>query len=166
MNILLLAPALIALAPSSGVPDAMEIAPGIFVLKGVPNAATYGALKGAKITYVINLRRDGEKDFVPDVETLTLADLDVIHIRLALPKAPPKDDLDLFRSIMKDLPRGTRVLIHCADGNRAAGAVYVCLVLDMGMDPEKALALAKDAGLSNPDTEKAVRAYVNARTRA
>ncbi len=163
MFFLLLVPALIAPAPAVGVPDSVEMAPGLFVLKGAPTAATYSALKGAGITHVINLRRDGEKDFDSEAETFALAAVDVSYIRLALPKVPPKGDLDLFRSILKDLPKNARVLVHCNNGNRAAGVIYTCLVLDRGVDYEKALALAREAGLASPETETAMKAYVNAK---
>ena len=165
MHVLLLVPALISAAHSAGVPGAVEMAPGIFVLKGTPNQATYSALKEAKIHYVLNLRRDGEGDWNPDAENAAVAAVEVSYIRLAMPRVPPKDDLDLVRSILQGLPPGSRILVHCANGNRAAAAMYVCLVLDRGMDPEKALALAKEAGLSNPETEKAVTTYVNAKIR-
>ena len=60
-------------------------------------------------------------------------------------------------------PKGARLLLHCASGNRVAGALFAYWVLNEAMEPGKALELAKKAGLSNPATEAAVKAYVASR---
>lgn len=152
-------PALITLAPAA-VPDAVQVHPRIWVLKTAPTPETYAALKGAGITYVVNLRKDGEKDFDSEAEAKALSRLDVQYIRVAMGRAPSRDDFDIFRMMFKDLPDHARILVHCGDGNRAAAAVCSLLVLDERKPVEEAIALSKEAGLALPDTEKALRAYL------
>lgn len=162
---LILLPALMLQAPASAL-DATEIQPGIFVLKTGPTLATYAALKNARITHVVNLRRDGEEGFDSDGESIALNAAGVAYIRLAVGKAPSRDDLDLFRMILGDLPRGAKVLVHCGDGNRAAGALCAWLVLDRGLKLEAAMALSKQAGLALPETEGAVRKYLGGKLKS
>ncbi|HJU84102.1 MAG TPA: hypothetical protein VJ600_07810 [Holophagaceae bacterium] len=159
MPIPLLIPALLLLA-APGVPDALELTPGVYVLEGAPTAATYASLRSAKISYVINLRRDGEPGFDPGEESAALGALGVNYIRLAIGKAPARADLDLFRSILRDLPKNARILVHCGDGNRASAAVCAFLVLDRGMKADTALAEARTSGLRLPETERALRRYL------
>ncbi|HJW09705.1 MAG TPA: hypothetical protein VJ483_08735 [Holophagaceae bacterium] len=160
MPIPLIIPALFLLA-AQGVPDAVELTPGVLVLKGSPTATTYAALKAAKITHVINLRRDTEPGFDPDEENAALGALGINYVRLAMSRAPSRPDLDLFRDIVKGLPEGSRILVHCDDGNRASAAVCAYLVLDKGIAAESAISEAKHAGLRYPDTERALRHYLD-----
>lgn len=157
---ILFLPAFVLAAPAPVVPDAIQVHPRVWVLKVAPTAATYAALKGAGITHVINLRRDGEPGFEMEAENNAMMAAEIVYIRLAMGRSPTTGDLDLFRSVLKDLPAKARVLVHCGNGNRAAAAVCGFLVVEEGMNPEKALVLAREAGLSAPETEKALQAYL------
>ncbi len=159
MPIPILIPALVLVA-SPGIPDAVDLSHGVFVLKGAPTSATYAALRAERITHVISLRRDGEPGFDPDGEAAAVQARGVEYVRLAIPKAPSRADLDLFRSILRGLPPGSRVLVHCGDGNRASAAVCAFLVLDKGIQAETALAEAKTNGMRLPETERALRRYL------
>ena len=163
---LLFLPALIVNASSAVIPDAMEVHPGFFVLKTAPGPATYAALKKAGITHVVNLRRDGEHGFDSDRESAEVTATGAAYVRLAIGKAPSKDDLDLFRMILGDLPSSAQVLVHCGDGNRAAGALCAWLVLDKGLKLEDAMTLSKQAGLALPETEGAVRKYLGTKMKS
>jgi hypothetical protein len=57
------------------------------------------------------------------------------------------------------------VIFHCNNGNRAAAAVCPWLVLDKGVPYPEAIRIAKSAGLQMPETEEAVRRYVNTHPR-
>jgi protein-tyrosine phosphatase len=95
-----------------------------------------------------------------------MKEMGVQYLRYALSKAPPAGDFDFIRSILRDLPRGAKVLLHCSNGNRAAAAVCPWLILDKGMPLEDALRTAKLAGLQLPETEAAVRSYLSGKGRA
>lgn len=153
-------PALLLQQPTA-LPGALEIQPGRFVVLGTPGAETFSGLKAAGITHVLNLRTEGEADPTQDRATTTAAG--AAYERCPLDREPSPAALDAFRARMKALPKGARVLVHCASGNRVAGALFTFWVLDEGQSEEAALALARKAGLKNPVTEQAARAYVASR---
>ena len=41
-------------------------------------------------------------------------------------RTPPAGDFEFLRAFLRDLPRGSKVLIHCGDGNRAAAMICSC----------------------------------------
>jgi len=164
--LLLLLPALVLQAQDSAIPGAVEVRSGVFVLRGTPNDETCLALKKQRITHVIDLRRDGEPSLNCESESARMQDLGIQYIRYAIGKVPPAGDFDFLRSLLKDLPRTAKVLLHCSNGNRAAAAVCPWLVMDKGMPLEEALRIAKVAGLHLPETEDAVRRYLSGRTRS
>ena len=162
---ILLLPALIVQAPQSAIPGAVEVRSGVWVLKGLPNESTCAAIKKQHITHVIDLRRDTEPNLDCESEASRMSDLGVSYLRYAIGPAPPAGDFDFLRAIIRDLPRGSKVLVHCSNGNRAAAAICPWLVLDRGMAVEDAIALSKHAGLKLPETEAAVRKYLGSKGR-
>jgi protein tyrosine phosphatase (PTP) superfamily phosphohydrolase (DUF442 family) len=164
--LLLLLPALVLQAQDSVVPGAMEVRPGIFVLRGTPDDGTCTAIKKQHITHVIDLRRDGEPSLNCESESSRLQEMGVQYLRYAVSKTPPAGDFDFLRSFLKELPKGAKVLLHCSNGNRAAAMICPWLVLDKGMPVEEAMKLAKAAGLQLPETEDAVRRYLGSKGRA
>lgn len=156
----LLVPAFVA-PQATPLPGAVEARPGLFVVLGTPTAETFAGLKAAGITHVLNLRTDAEGDFTTDGATTRAAG--ATYDRCPMDREPSGAALDAFRAKVRALPKGARVLIHCASGNRVAGALYTAWVLDEGMPAEAALTLAKKAGLKSPVTEAAAKAYVAAK---
>jgi len=165
-TLFLLLPALVLQAQESAIPGAAEVRPGVFVLRSAPDDQTCAAIKKQHITHVIDLRRDGEANLNCESESVRMQELGVQYLRYALSKAPPAGDFDFLRTILRDLPRGAKVLLHCSNGNRAAAAVCPWLVLDKGMPLEEALRIARLAGLQLPETEAAVRGYIGSRAKA
>ena len=159
----LLLPALMLQAQDSVIPRAVEVRPGVFVLKGLPNEETCVALKKNRITHVVDLRRDGEPSLNCEAESIRMQEAGIHYLRYAINTAPPAGDFDFLRSFLKDLPKGSRVLFHCGDGNRAAAAVCPWLVLDKGVPVEEAIRVAKRAGLQRADTEEALRRSLSSR---
>jgi len=159
---LLLIPALVAQAPVPPGPEMVEATRGVFILKGAPTAATFADLKPRHITQVIDVRREG--DSLPDqeVENRTLTELGVAYTRYAITRTPPAGDLDFLREILRGIPKGERILIHCTDGNRAGAALCPWLVLDRGMKTDEALRTCRQGGMVFPETEAAVRKYLAA----
>ena len=159
-TLLLIVPALVAQAPVPPGPEVVEVIRGVFILKGAPTAATYAQLKGMRITQVIDLRREGDSLPEPDAEGMALQEIGVAYSRYAITRTPPAGDLDFLRELLRGLPRGARVLVHCTDGNRAGAALCPWLVLDRGMKLEEALGSCRQAGMVFPETEAAVRKYL------
>ncbi len=157
---LLLIPAFILAAPSPGMAGAVEVRPGTFVLNGPMTPAVIEAMKAAKITIVINLRQDGESGFDVEGECLALSDTGISYCRVAMGRAPNKDDFDLFRMVRRELPGDARVLVHCSNGNRAAAAVCAWMIMDEHINAEEAIAVARSAGMAQSETERALRRYL------
>ena len=158
-------PALFLLAMVQTAPSLkpVEIRPRLFVLPGSPDAATLVSIKSLGITHVINLRHLTEGDFRP--EGTAVRSGGGTYLSCPLDREPTATGLDSFRAQMSALPPAAKVLVHCATGNRAGGALFAYWVLDQGMPEAEALALARKAGLGNPATEAAVKAYVAAQQR-
>ncbi len=152
----LMLPVLIAQAPDARIPNAVEIAPGVFVHHSAPDPAAYAALKAAGIQKVIDVRRDGEPGANVAEEQSQLAALGIAYYRYAVPVAPPKGDYDRFRAILREA-KGMRVLVHCGDGNRASALLCGWLILDRQMAPERALEVAHRNGLRRADTEDSLK---------
>jgi protein tyrosine phosphatase (PTP) superfamily phosphohydrolase (DUF442 family) len=159
--LILLLPALVLQAQDSAIPGAVEVRPGIFVHRGVPDEETYNAIRKQHVTHVIDLRRDGEPNLNCESEASRLQELGVQYMRYAITRTPPAGDFDFLRSFLRELPRGSKVVIHCNDGNRASAVACSWLVLDKGMPLEEAMRIAKNAGLQFPETEQALRRYIS-----
>jgi protein tyrosine phosphatase (PTP) superfamily phosphohydrolase (DUF442 family) len=159
-TLFLLLPALVLQAGESAIPNAVEVRSGVFVLRGAPNDATCAAMKKEHITHVIDLRRDDEPDLNCQSESSRLQDLGIHYQRYAISKTPPAADFDFLRMLLRDLPKGSKVVVHCNNGNRAAAAICPWLVLDKGMPVSEAMRIAAEAGLKLPETQEAVRRYL------
>ncbi len=162
----LLLPTLVLVqAPPSAIPGAVEVSSGVFVLKGTPHQGLCEILKKEHVVRVIDLRRDDEPNADCDSEGSRLQELGIQYLRFTVARAPSTADFDFLRTLLKETPRGSRILIHCSNGNRAAAAVCPWLVLDKGKTIEEAFSIARDAGLKYQDTEAAVRRYLAANGR-
>jgi protein tyrosine phosphatase (PTP) superfamily phosphohydrolase (DUF442 family) len=139
-------------------PAPVEIQSGLFILPGSPDAHTLALAKALGITHVINLRTTEEGDF--EWEATAVQDLGGTYLSCPLSSNAISNGLDLFRTLMSSLPPTAKVLVHCASGNRAGGALFAFWTLNKAMPVEEALVLAKRAGLRSSSTESAVKAYV------
>lgn len=155
--------ALMLSASTSPIPEAVEMRPGIFILKGGATPAIYSALKRQNITHVIDLRKDSEITPQSAFAITTLQEMKVHYMRYATSRIPPAVDLDFIRALLKDFPKGARIVVTCNNGNRAAAAICPWLVLDQGLPMEEVLLASHQAGLAVPETEEAIRGYLKAR---
>lgn len=158
--LLLLTAALIQVqAPAA--PRLVEARPGVFIVQGAPTPATFAGLKAMGITQVFNLRAPSEGDFTFEMEG-AMAAAATYH---ACPITHPiqAEAVDAFRSGMRALPEGSRVLVHCASGNRAAAALMAYWTLDQGMPLAEAKALAEKSGLTSPSLEASMLAYIESK---
>lgn len=139
-------------------PAPVEIQSGLFTLPGSPDPHTFAVAKALGITHVINLRTAEEGDF--GWEATAVQDLGGTYLSCPLSSNTISDCLDRFRTLMSSLPPTAKVLVHCASGNRAGGALFAFWTLNKAMPVEEALVLANRAGLRSSSTESAVKAYV------
>lgn len=142
------------------IPSTVEAKPGVFIVQGAPSEATFAALKAAGITTVFNLRTDAEGDFRFEEAGSKAAGAAYDHC--PVDHAFSASAIDGFRAKLRALPPGSRILVHCASGNRAAAALLTAWVLDQHMPESEAIALARKSGLTNPKLEAAALGYVHA----
>ncbi len=153
-------PALVLFATDGAIPEAVEVRPGVFVHKGGATAGLYLALKRQHITHVLDLRSDDEIAPGSAFRITDLQEMKIQYMRYATAKIPPVVDLDFIRALLKEFPKGARLVVTCNNGNRAAAAICPWLVLDQGMPVEEAVEAGHRAGLRAPETEEAIRAYL------
>ena len=162
-RMLFLLSALVLTAASNPIPEAVEMRPGVFILKGGATPTIYLDLKRQHITHVLDLRKDSEITPESTFGFTVLQEMKVHYMRYATSRVPPAADLDFIRSLLKELPKGSRIVITCSNGNRAAAVVCPWLVLDQGLPIAEVLASSHQAGLTVPETEEAIRGYLQAR---
>ncbi len=153
-------PALIQ-AQAPVIPSTVEARPGVFIVQGAPTEATFAALKAAGITRVFNLRTSPEGDFTFEETGAKAAGAAYAHCPVDHTFSDAA--IDGFRAQLRALPKGSRILVHCASGNRAAAALMTAWVLDQGMAEADALALAKKSGLTSASLEAKALAYIRGR---
>jgi len=157
---LLLLPAVVLAASDGVIPEAVEVRPGVFVLKGGAAAGLYPALKRQRITHVLDLRADDEIPPSTAFRITDLQEMNIKYMRYATSRVPPAVDLDFIRSLLKEFPKGARLVVTCNNGNRAAAALCPWLVLDQGMPLEEVMEVAHRAGLRVSETEASIRGYL------
>ena len=160
MRLPLLLPALVFQVASAAIPGVTEVARGVFVLVGLPSAETISAMKSAGVTYVICLCRETEPGVNIAAESRQMADAGIGFARLVVEKNPTAADFELFGQLRAALPAGARILVHCRDGNRAAGVAVGWLARQGLIKRGEAIALARKAGMVRPETEKALANYL------
>lgn len=165
--LMILPPALLqapAAAQAPAIPSTVEARPGVFIVQGAPDEATFAALKAAGITRVFNLRTDAEGDFRFEEAGAKAAGAGTT--RCPVDHTLSDAALDAFRAQLRALPPKSRILVHCATGNRAAAALLTAWVLDQGLPVKDAIALARRAGLTKPGLEAKALAYIRERRTA
>jgi rhodanese-related sulfurtransferase len=162
LPLLLVLSAVVLSASELAIPGAVEMKPGLFILKGGATPLVYPALKCQHITHLLDLRQDGEIAPGSAFQMTMLQEMKVHFMRYSTDRAPSRADLDFIRALLNHFPKGSRIVVVCNNGNRAAGVVCPWLVLDQGLPLEEALAASRLAGLQVPETEAAVRGYLEA----
>ncbi len=132
---------------------------GSLYFAGQPDAAGLAAARDAGVGVVIDLRHPSEEpwDEVGAAEQLGLAYYNV-----------PVDGRALSRDAMHrideivDRHRGEELLIHCKSGNRAGAWLAIHLAERRGMEPGKALAIGRRAGITKDELAANVTGYLEA----
>lgn len=129
------------------------------IAAGQPTADQLGALAGAGFRGVLDLRTEGEaRDFD---EPARAAELGLTYTRLPITGATlDAAALDAFTAALAAAPRP--LLLHCGTSNRVGAMLYGSWVM-AGMEPQAALAKAREAGLKSPELQAAIEKILGER---
>lgn len=131
-----------------------------------PDEATIPLLKDQGINMVISVRFDDEPvgfDSRQLVEKSGMSFQQISFYKGKLADRPRAVDATAIDEISKLLSAtassGGKVLLHCASGQRAAGALAAVLVRDYGYSREDALEYAQKAGMTSTGVASALDQY-------
>lgn len=131
-----------------------------------PDAATIPMLKEQGINMVLSVRFDDEPvgfDSQKLVEKNGMSFQRISFYKGSINDQPRAVDADAIDEISKLLSAtassGGKVLLHCASGQRAAGALAAILVRDQGYSKEDALEYAAKAGMTSKGVAAALDKY-------
>lgn len=132
---------------------------GSIYMAGQPDEATLKDLKDLGFEVVINIRGKDELTFdekaLVEEQGLTYYNLPLLHDGKIQDSAVE----EIHQAVKSN--RGRKILFHCSSGNRIAGWFGAHLVRDMGFETERAVNLAKQAGMTKAGMEKILRAYLD-----
>lgn len=130
---------------------------------GQPAPAAFAGLAAEGTEVVVNLREADELDFD---EARIAAEAGLQYYAVPISRSGPAFDPDAIREIGAIMARhrDDNVLVHCSSGNRVAAWYAINLVATEGLDPDTALARARQLGLTRPALEHRVREYLDATT--
>ncbi|MBL4803101.1 MAG: dual specificity protein phosphatase family protein [Emcibacter sp.] len=131
---------------------------GSIYMAGQPDPVTLGLLGDQGFEVVINIRREGEVDF--DERTLVGNNLSYYNIPLLKDGKIQDAAVEKIHAALSE-NKGKKILLHCSSGNRVAAWFGAHLVRDMGYAPDKAIALAKEAGMTKAGMAKILRGYLD-----
>jgi uncharacterized protein len=140
-----------------GLPNGSIPLEGIAV-SGQPSAHELEALGAAGFRTVVDLRAATEPRGFDEAAVVRAAGMEYVSIPVT---GEITDSVfDALRQVLNDESRGP-TLVHCASANRVAGAMIPYLILDRGMDPERALDLAEGMGLRSREFVAHADRYLN-----
>ena len=128
-------------------------------IAGQPDAAGLAAARDAGVGVVINLRDPSEHDWNEAAAAERLG-LEYHNVPVS-GRALSRDAMERIHAIVQENP-DEEILLHCTSGNRAAAWLAIHLVENEGMDPEDALAIGRETGLTSDSIAENVKAYLEA----
>jgi protein tyrosine phosphatase (PTP) superfamily phosphohydrolase (DUF442 family) len=125
---------------------------------GPPDAPALEAAKQSGVRVVVDLREPWEVEGDPRAAAEALG---LVYYSAPVSKqgAFERESLERVEEIVRR-HEGEETLLHCSTGNRAAGWLATHLVREHGMGLDDALAVGRRAGITKPDVEERVRAYL------
>jgi protein tyrosine phosphatase (PTP) superfamily phosphohydrolase (DUF442 family) len=125
---------------------------------GPPDAAALEAARTSGVAVVVDLREAWEIEGDPRAAAEALG---LVYYAVPVAKQGPfeRESLERIEEIVRR-HEGEQTLLHCSTGNRAAGWLATHLAGEHGMSVEDSLAVARRAGITKPDVEERVRAYL------
>jgi protein tyrosine phosphatase (PTP) superfamily phosphohydrolase (DUF442 family) len=127
---------------------------------GQPDGAGLEAAKRSGVAVVVNMREPGEMrwDEASAVERLGMS---YVSVPVSAWRPYSAQAFDRIEEIVT-ANSGKKILIHCGNSNRAGAWLATRLVQREGMSVEKALAVARRAGLNRAPFIRKVRTYLAA----
>ena len=132
----------------AGVPNAAEPVPG-FVTGGQPGVEHLAALKRAGCEVVLDNRDPMEPRPFDEPAAVRAAGMEYVNIPI-VHGAVTADTMQQMHEAVKKLA-GRKALLHCSSGNRTAAGMIPYLMIDEGMDQEKAVDVAMQMGLRSAE---------------
>jgi uncharacterized protein (TIGR01244 family) len=128
-------------------------------LSGQPDQATLETAVEHGVGVVINLRGPREYDWD---ENGAATKLGLTYYNVPITGREPGFDADTIARISTLVAqhRDTKVLVHCASGNRVSGWFAVHLAQDHGMPVEESIEMSRLAGLTNTGMKSRVREFL------
>jgi protein tyrosine phosphatase (PTP) superfamily phosphohydrolase (DUF442 family) len=131
-----------------GIANACQLLPHV-ITGGQPTTANLEAFKAAGGAVVLDLRDPMEPR--PLDEPAVVDRLGMEYVNVPVSAGTMSDDtIDRVLEAMRRAKDRT-VLVHCASGNRVAGALLPYLILDQALDEEDAVNQAMRLGLRSAD---------------
>ncbi len=127
-------------------------------MAGQPDQETIIGLKDQGFEVVINIRGRAEMAF--DEETLVEQNGMAYYIIPLLKDGEMQENAVMEILAAVEANRNKKILFHCSSGNRIAAWFAAHLIRDKGYDKEKAITLAKQAGMTKASTESMLRNYL------
>jgi protein tyrosine phosphatase (PTP) superfamily phosphohydrolase (DUF442 family) len=125
---------------------------------GMPRAEHFVQLAAAGYRTVLDLCAPEEARGFDEPAAAAAAGL--AYINLPVRSYEPADSVfDAARAVLRDADRRP-LFFHCRSANRVGGLLLPFLVLDQGMDEERALREAGRIGLRNPALARAAFDYI------
>ncbi len=120
------------------------------VIADQPTADDINNLKADGYAGVVNLRQSGEPEqpISPEAEGKLVESLRLDYLHLPVGGSPfTKERVNAFQNFM-NLHEGTKVLVHCRKGGRAAAVVLLQTALEEGWSADEATANGSEIGLN------------------
>lgn len=131
-----------------GIANACQLLPQV-VTGGQPTLANLEAFKAAGGAVVLDLRESMEPR--PLDEPAVVHRLGMEYVNVPISAGTMTDEtIDHVLDVMRSAGDRT-VLVHCASGNRVAGALLPYLILDQSLDEEDAVNQAMRVGLRSAE---------------
>ena len=133
--------------PTSGLPHGFSPVPGV-ITGGQPSRRYLALLAASGFRTVIDVRCGDESRAIDEPLEVERAGMRYVNV-------PVKDRIDdelfdRFRELMRG-PGRRPLLAHCVSGNRVGALLLPYLVLDEGIEQERALHTALRVGLRSPE---------------
>ena len=126
-------------------------------LAGQPDTAGLVAAREAGVGVVVNLRHPTEHRWD---EAAAAAELGLAYHSVPVSgNALSREALERVDAIVAE-NEGEEILIHCASGNRVGAWLAIHLVERRGMEPEQALAIGREAGITKDGLAAGVIRYL------
>ncbi len=131
-----------------GIANACQLLPHV-VTGGQPTAANLEAFKAAGGAVVLDLRDPMEPRSLDEPAIVSRLGMEYVNVPIGA-GTMSDETIDRVLDVMRRAGDRT-VLVHCASGNRVAGALLPYLILDQSLDEEDAINQAMRVGLRSAE---------------